>query len=229
MDGGYVTSHLVMHFTHVKNLSGILATGRLQADSLVDRSSVLQVEAADPAVKSRRKVRRVRLPPFGQVADYVPFYFAPRSPMLLTLAKGRTEAVLIRFLAVFRVTGFHAALRGQPEDVMITDHVMYRHMQRRRRLPIHIPEQVRTRTVCGQCVEDQVASADGKLHRLMHHLRKAHAASHPSIEFRLDVRVGEVEKAEASRSRPGLWWHGHRRPKCERTGRSQRFEEVSPI
>jgi ssDNA thymidine ADP-ribosyltransferase, DarT len=88
MDGGYVTSHLVMHFTHVKNLSGILATGRLQADSLVDRSSVLQVEAADPAVKSRRKVRRVRLPPFGQVADYVPFYFAPRSPMLLTLAKG---------------------------------------------------------------------------------------------------------------------------------------------
>jgi hypothetical protein len=60
MDGGYVTSHLVMHFTHVKNLSGVLATGCLQADSLVDRSSALQVEAADPAVKSRRKVRRVR-------------------------------------------------------------------------------------------------------------------------------------------------------------------------
>jgi hypothetical protein len=88
MDGGYVTSYLAMHFTHVKNLPGILATGCLQADSLVDRSSALQVEAADPAVKSRRKVRHVRLPPFGQVAEYVPFYFAPRSPMLLTLAKG---------------------------------------------------------------------------------------------------------------------------------------------
>jgi hypothetical protein len=79
---------LVMHFTHVENLPGILTAGCLQADSLVDRSSALQVEAGDLAVKARRKQRRVPLAPFGRVADYVPFYFAPRSPMLLTLASG---------------------------------------------------------------------------------------------------------------------------------------------
>jgi hypothetical protein len=60
----------------------------VQADSLVDRSSALRVEAGDLAVKARRKQRRVPVAPFGRVADYVPFYFAPRSPMLLTLAKG---------------------------------------------------------------------------------------------------------------------------------------------
>jgi hypothetical protein len=83
-----VPHRLIMHFTHVENLPGILAAGCLQADSLVDRSSALRVEAADLAVKARRKQRRVPLAPFGWVADYVPFYFAPRSPMLLTLSKG---------------------------------------------------------------------------------------------------------------------------------------------
>jgi hypothetical protein len=90
VDGGahQAPHRLVMHFTHVKNLIGILAAGCIEADSLVDRSSSLQVEAGDLNVKARRKQRRVLLPPFGRVADYVPFYFAPRSPMLLTLAKG---------------------------------------------------------------------------------------------------------------------------------------------
>ena len=78
----------VMHFTHVENLPGILTAGCLQADSLVDRSLALRVEAGDLAVKARRKERRVPVAPFGRVADYVPFYFAPRSPMLLTLARG---------------------------------------------------------------------------------------------------------------------------------------------
>jgi hypothetical protein len=77
-----------MHFTHVTNLSGILTAACLQADSLVDRSSALRVEAGDLEVKARRKQRRVPLAPFGRVADYVPFYFAPRSPMLFALARG---------------------------------------------------------------------------------------------------------------------------------------------
>lgn len=79
---------LIMHFTHVRNLPGILTAGCIEADSRVDRSSALRVEAGDLNVKARRKDRRVPLAPFGRVADYVPFYFAPRSPMLYTLAKG---------------------------------------------------------------------------------------------------------------------------------------------
>jgi hypothetical protein len=79
---------LSMHFTHVLNLPGILAAGCLRADNHVDRRSALAVEAADREIKSSRRAIRISLAPFGCVADYVPFYFAPRSPMLYKLAKG---------------------------------------------------------------------------------------------------------------------------------------------
>lgn len=77
-----------MHFTHFRNLPGILAAGCLRADNQVDRRSALAVEAADLEIKSSRRTIRIGLAPFGCVADYVPFYFAPRSPMLYKLAKG---------------------------------------------------------------------------------------------------------------------------------------------
>jgi hypothetical protein len=77
-----------MHFTHMRNLPGILASGYLSADSRVERGSALVVEAADLDIKSSRRTAPVSLPPFGCVADYVPFYFAPRSPMLYKLAQG---------------------------------------------------------------------------------------------------------------------------------------------
>lgn len=65
--------HSIMHFTHIRNLPGILAAGCLQADSLVDRSSALKVEAADLDIKAARKRVPVPLAPYGCVADYVPF------------------------------------------------------------------------------------------------------------------------------------------------------------
>lgn len=78
-------AHSIIHFTHVRNLPGILAAGCLQADSLVDRVA-LKVEAADLDIKERRKRMGIGIAPYGCVADYVPFYFAPRSPMLYRLA-----------------------------------------------------------------------------------------------------------------------------------------------
>lgn len=80
--------HHVMHFTHVSNLPGILDAECLQAHSIVERGSALRVEAADLGIKASRKEIRIGVPPYGCVADYVPFYFAPRSPMLFKLARG---------------------------------------------------------------------------------------------------------------------------------------------
>jgi len=39
-------------------------------------------------IKDRRARKRVPAGPGGTVADYVPFYFAPRSPMLYAITRG---------------------------------------------------------------------------------------------------------------------------------------------
>lgn len=80
--------HVIMHFTHVNNLPGILEAGNLHADANVDRGSSLVTEAADLDIKAHRRRIHVGVAPGGIVADYVPFYFAPRSPMLFKLFKG---------------------------------------------------------------------------------------------------------------------------------------------
>jgi len=40
------------------------------------------------SVQGHRAVKAVPVPPGGTLHDYVPFYFAPRSPMLRTLEGG---------------------------------------------------------------------------------------------------------------------------------------------
>lgn len=73
-----------MHFTHIDNLANILSAGRLLADNAVGFHLRTDVGAA--GIKASRRERPVTCPPGGVVADYVPFYFAPRSPMLYRIS-----------------------------------------------------------------------------------------------------------------------------------------------
>ena len=76
---------LLYHFTHVDNLRSIIRGG-LRSDSGVSASS-LAVDVGDQDVKQRRRRRIVPVPPGGVTADYVPFYFAPRSPMMYVISR----------------------------------------------------------------------------------------------------------------------------------------------
>jgi hypothetical protein len=69
----------IYHITHIQNLPKILESGKL-----VCKNS-LREEAVDISlgnVQRKRSAKEVVLPPGGRLHDYVPFYFAPRSPML---------------------------------------------------------------------------------------------------------------------------------------------------
>lgn len=86
---------LVFHFTHLDNLPAVLAAGALLADAEVRRGLVTDV--GDTGIKTTRRRRRVPLPPGGVVADYVPFYFAPRSPMLYRICCDHRDGVPGRY------------------------------------------------------------------------------------------------------------------------------------
>jgi len=77
----------VFHFTRVEHLETIAASG-LHCDSLAQANGMLTIEVGDTGIKARRSRRLVPLAPGGFVGDYAPFYFAPRSPMMYSIAAG---------------------------------------------------------------------------------------------------------------------------------------------
>jgi hypothetical protein len=76
----------IYHITHVDNLAGIIKAGGLHCDR--DAQDIKIVNIAHQNIKGRRLRKAVPVGPGGVVADYVPFYFAPRSPMLFVINKG---------------------------------------------------------------------------------------------------------------------------------------------
>ncbi len=78
----------IFHITHVDNLAAIVAEGGLRCDREAADRGLAKVGIAHQHIKERRAKRRVPIGPGGTLHDYVPFYFAPRSPMLYTIDGG---------------------------------------------------------------------------------------------------------------------------------------------
>ncbi len=78
----------IYHITHVKNITSILGQGGLYCDNTVSEKVLNPKTIAYVNLKSRRAVTPVPIGPKGTLSDYVPFYFAPRSPMLYVISRG---------------------------------------------------------------------------------------------------------------------------------------------
>ena len=86
MDILTVERRLIFRITHVDNLSWILANGlHCRNAQILDPNFV---EIGRPEIITLRKPRAVNTPPGGTLGDYVPFYFTPRSPMLMNIRTG---------------------------------------------------------------------------------------------------------------------------------------------
>jgi hypothetical protein len=80
------------HITHLHNLPLILESGGLQANSSLQRRRVSFRDISYSNIQDRRARKRVPCGAGGFLHDYVPLYFAPRSPMLYTIHRGNVPS-----------------------------------------------------------------------------------------------------------------------------------------
>ena len=79
----------IYHITSIDNLPGIIKAGGLLCDR--DAEKIKFVSIGHKNIKERRLQKAVPKGPGGVLGDYVPFYFAPRSPMLYVINRGGVD------------------------------------------------------------------------------------------------------------------------------------------
>ena len=80
---------LIFRITHRDNVAWVLDHG-LHCETS-SRRDPDHVDIGSAELIAKRRHRRVPVAPFGPLSDYVPFYFTPRSPMLLNILTGRSD------------------------------------------------------------------------------------------------------------------------------------------
>jgi ssDNA thymidine ADP-ribosyltransferase, DarT len=93
---------LLFRITHIANLPWLLANGLHCAKGAAADPNFIAI--GNPDLIGKRAHHPVPLAPGGTLADYVPFYFTPKSPMLLNIKTGykgiiqrRNEDIAILF------------------------------------------------------------------------------------------------------------------------------------
>lgn len=102
---------LLFRITHVANLPWLLANGLHCANGAAADPNFVAI--GNPDLIGKRTSRPVPIAPGGTLADYVPFYFTPKSPMLLNIKTGyrgitcrRNEEIVV-LVSACRAMGDH--------------------------------------------------------------------------------------------------------------------------
>ena len=82
----------IFRITHFKNLPFILRNGLHSPNSEVQDPNFVPI--GFPTLIHYREERAVPVAPGGSLADYVPFYFWPKSPMLYVIHLGNDQEVI---------------------------------------------------------------------------------------------------------------------------------------
>ena len=85
------TSTWIFRITHIDNLPGILQRGVIYTPNTTPDDGLTYKAIHHQSVQAQRAATPVPCGPGGVIHDYVPFYFAPRSPMLYVNYKGNVQ------------------------------------------------------------------------------------------------------------------------------------------
>lgn len=91
-----VRERWIYHVTHIDNLASIVADGSLRCDADA-RRGLISTEVGDVGIKEHRRGCAVPVGTGGTVADYVPFYFGRRSPMIYRIACDHRDGIADRY------------------------------------------------------------------------------------------------------------------------------------
>lgn len=86
----------LFHITAIANLRNIFAQKMLLSKNYVTANGINYANIAHQGAQGARSIKAVPHPSGGNIHDYVPFYFAPRSPMLYAINNGRVLGCNLR-------------------------------------------------------------------------------------------------------------------------------------
>ncbi len=78
----------IFHITAETNLPSVLSAKALLCKNILSRNRTRYADIAYQSAQNTRSQKQVPVHPNGCLHDYVPFYFAPRSPMLFAIHTG---------------------------------------------------------------------------------------------------------------------------------------------
>jgi hypothetical protein len=110
----------VFHMTRIERLPSVVAFGLLP-DNVCRQRQITGVEIGYDHIKRRRALRVVPCGVGGTLADYVPFYFAPRSPMLYAITRGLVSAEAACTEQIVYLVSSTQTLRGAGLTVIATN------------------------------------------------------------------------------------------------------------
>ncbi len=117
-------SALIFRITHRDNVPWILRNGLHSPNST--RTDPGFVSIGRPEIIETRRSRLVPVPPGGTLADYVPFYFTPYSPMMYNIVTGFGVTRLAPKEIVIITTSLPALVQAGKAFVFTDQHAVSR-------------------------------------------------------------------------------------------------------
>jgi hypothetical protein len=195
----------IFHITAISNLVSIAGSKKLYAKAQLQRKAIESGNIAYQGAQGKRAVKMVAKPPGGIVHDYVPFYFAPRSPMLFTINNGNVPGCPHRQPDIVHiVTTVEAVVDGDLPYVfydynatldIATCYSNVRYLDR-----INWPLFFESPRLDGYC-KYWNSRMDNPKYVLRQETRQAEFLIHKSIPLKLMTMVGAYDQARAAEVR----------------------------
>jgi hypothetical protein len=111
----------IYHITPIDNLESIISEGGLLAYNVMVETQTNYTNIAYENIQYRRATTYVPCGEGGVLHDYVPFYFAPRSPMLYTISRGNVDNYTQGQAAVIHLVSSIENIEAEDLSFVFTD------------------------------------------------------------------------------------------------------------